>query len=786
MTSVFSFIPRLLIAALARPKLVVLLSVLVVLLCAIGLKNFAVTADYRVFFSEDNPQLAAFEAQERLFYKSDTVVFGLDTGESGTVFSPDSLQATEWLSQQSKTIRYQQRIDSLTTYRYTDSPTPDELYTDPLVPDASALTATDITILQQRAASEPNINNRLFSPNGRVALVVVTVELPGQNRREEIPEVTMRAREIASDFHAKWPQFELHLFGMVPFNQSLSETTLRDLGMLFPISIAAMLLLLGLLLRGLRPMLITSVVILASVMVGLGLAFWCGLVLNTATAAAPIIILTLSIAHSVHLLTNFQQALGNQELKPIQALQHSLKVNWLPVSLTCLTTIIGFLSLNASEAPPFQELGNVVAIGIAASWWFSLLLLPALVQWFGAGAYRSPSITLVSRLGTWVVKRYRMLLLLMPMLFLPLLAMIPSNSLNDVIREWFGEDNPVRQGMEFSMEHLGGVESIHFTLDSGETDGTIQPAFMQEVETFTDWLQGHDHVVHVNSYTRLLKHIHQAMSDNNPAEYRLPESRSIARSLLSVTEMGQGEEKSLNAMLDLDKRRARITVTLGKVSSNDIKQVEQDALQWWTQRQSAAEKAELHPPIIHMEASGTSMMFAELGYRNIRSMLTGTVYALIGISLILIITFRSIKIGLVSLIPNLVPAGLGFGLWAVIDGEINIALATVMGMTLGIVVDDTIHFLSKYLMGRREKQLNAKAAVQHAFEQVGQALGVTTIVLVGGFLILAASDFAPMGDIGLLTALVITFALVADFLLLPAILIALDTDKTGPNNREKL
>lgn len=167
-------------------------------------------------------------------------------------------------------------------------------------------------------------------------------------------------------------------------------------------------------------------------------------------------------------------------------------------------------------------------------------------------------------------------------------------------------------------------------------------------------------------------------------------------------------------------------------------------------------------------------MFAELGFRNIRSMLEGTLFALLGISLVLILAFSSLKIGLLSLVPNLIPAGLGFGLWAVLEGSINIALATVMGMTLGIVVDDTIHFLSKYLRGRRVEKLSPADAVQYAFTHVGQALCVTTAVLIGGFLILSASDFTPTADIGRLTAIVIGFALMADFLLLPPLLIAVD------------
>jgi predicted RND superfamily exporter protein len=163
-------------------------------------------------------------------------------------------------------------------------------------------------------------------------------------------------------------------------------------------------------------------------------------------------------------------------------------------------------------------------------------------------------------------------------------------------------------------------------------------------------------------------------------------------------------------------------------------------------------------------------MFANIGSRNIKSMLLGTTIALVMISMILIFAFRSIKIGLISLLPNLVPAALGFGLWGLFVGEVGLALSVVTGMTLGIVVDDTVHFLSKYLRARREGGLNSADAVVYAFSTVGRALVITSFVLIAGFLVLALSSFELNSGMGLLTAIVIAFALLADFLLLPPLL----------------
>lgn len=169
-------------------------------------------------------------------------------------------------------------------------------------------------------------------------------------------------------------------------------------------------------------------------------------------------------------------------------------------------------------------------------------------------------------------------------------------------------------------------------------------------------------------------------------------------------------------------------------------------------------------------------MFAHIGQRNIVSMLLGTTIALVLISLILGFALKSVKFGLISLIPNIAPAAMGFGVWYLIDGQIGLALSVVAGMTLGIIVDDTVHFLSKYLHARRDRNKDPKAAVSYAFASVGRALWVTTIVLVAGFMVLAQSSFKLNADMGLLTAITIFIALVVDFLFLPALLMKLDKD----------
>jgi predicted RND superfamily exporter protein len=177
---------------------------------------------------------------------------------------------------------------------------------------------------------------------------------------------------------------------------------------------------------------------------------------------------------------------------------------------------------------------------------------------------------------------------------------------------------------------------------------------------------------------------------------------------------------------------------------------------------------------MHSVGSGIAVMFAYVSGVNISSMLKGSAIALVIISFMMIFALRSLKLGLISFVPNLLPAVVAFGVWAVLDGVVNIGLSIVIGMTMGIVVDDSIHFMSKYRRARTEGNMDAESAIRYAFSSVGRALVVTTVILVAGFMILSTSAFLMNASMGLMTAITIAIALIIDFFMLPPLLLLLD------------
>jgi predicted RND superfamily exporter protein len=231
----------------------------------------------------------------------------------------------------------------------------------------------------------------------------------------------------------------------------------------------------------------------------------------------------------------------------------------------------------------------------------------------------------------------------------------------------------------------------------------------------------------------------------------------------------------LNNQINLDKSALRVSTTMKDLGSREFTEFETRALNWFRSQDQAKE--------IKISAASPSLMFAHIGETNMQSMLKSLPTALILISILLVFALRSWRLGLISLVPNVIPAAMGFGIWGLYSGEINLGLSVVASMSLGIIVDDTVHFLSKYQYARNIGK-DAQDAVRYAFHSVGRALVITTMVLTVGFIILAMSNFRLNSDMGLLTGIILVVALAVDFLFLPAFLMAFDKRQKGAQQHE--
>lgn len=742
---------------------VVLVTFAGIIALAAGGKNLVFTNDYRYFFSEDNPQLLEFETLQNTYTKNDNIYIMLEP-KQGDVFNKEFLAALKELTEASWQVPYSIRVDSITNFQHTYAESDDLIVLD-LVDKAEELSDADISYIKQVALSEPLLVHRLVSASSDAVGVNITIELPGKNEITEGPEVVHFAREMVAKFEQENPEINVYTTGIVIMNNAFPEASIKDMQSLIPLAFLAIIIGLVFFLKSLTGTVITVIVIIFSIMAGMGIAGWMGFKLTPPSASAPTMILTLAVADCVHFFTTFLNSMRSGMNKHA-AIKESLRINVHPIFLTSLTTVIGFLSLNFSDVPPFRDLGNITAIGVTFAFILSVFFLPAItaILPFKVKQRMDGKTILMQKLADFVVSNSRVLLWSMGAVIFIFIAIIPLNDVNDRFVEYFDESVEFRQHSDYVSEKLTGLYTVDISLQANESGGINKPEFIASMNEFSEWLRAQPEVVHVNSVSDTYKRLNKNMHGDDESFYSLPDNRELAAQYLLLYELSLPYGLDLNNQVNIDKTSTRISVTVDTLSTKQMLEFEDNTREW----------VKSNTQDINMVASSPAVIFSHLAVRNIYSMIIGTMIALALISVILIFALRSFKLGILSLAPNILPIGVAFGVWAIFDSEIGLALSIVAGMTLGIVVDDTVHFMSKYLRAKREKNLSARDAVRYAFENVGTALLVTTLVLAAGFMVLSLSSFELNSAMGLLTAITIVIALIIDFLFLPPLLIALE------------
>ncbi|MCY3821632.1 MAG: MMPL family transporter [Gammaproteobacteria bacterium] len=743
---------------------VIVAAVLLVAAASGGIARLEFAADYRIFFDEHNPQLLALEELENTYGKNENIAF-LVVPDNGDATSEDALDAVVWLTEAAWQTPYVRRVDSLANFQHTTADG-DDLYVQDLVDPLELSRAEARERIRGIALSDPRIAGVILSLAGDVTVVNVTIEMPQEDLLAAVKEVAVFARSIGTEAEETFPGIDIRVVGTVMVNQTFVEASMDSQMVFLPASLVLMALILGVLTRGWAGVVATGLVIVFSIFASMGLGSWVGLPFSPPISPAPTIVLMIVVANCVHVLVAVQQRLRAGDSRQ-DAIVEAIRLNLHPVFLASLTTALGFLSMNFSEVPPYRHLGNFVAFGIGASFLLSVTFLPALLSLLPIRAakerrLRGPSMRLLADTAL----RHRKVLFWGWVVVVPAMVLaIPRNDLNDVLVHFFDESVEFRQDTDFMDEHLSGNTLLEYSLHAAVEGGATDPEFLTEVSNFADWYREQPPVRHVAVITDTFRQLNQSMHGDDPDAYRIPETQELAAQYLLLYELSLPQGLDVNNQIDRSRSATRVSVSTETLYSRNLLELNARAQAWLDENA---------PYVGEVNSTGPSVLFAYIGQRNIRAMLIGTLVVLVAISAILLFALRSLRLGLISIVPNLIPAVLGFGVWGLAVGQVGIFLSVVVAMTVGIVVDDTVHFLAKYRRARREYGQDPDDAVRHAFDTAGRALITTTVVLVAGFLIFVFSPFVPTAQVGVLTAMIIGFALIADLTLLPALLMGVD------------
>ncbi len=743
-----------------------IISLIAIVATAMGAKNLYFRGDYNIFFDGSNAQLQAFDEIQTSFAKTDNIALVL-APKSGDVFDQRTLTQIQEMTEQAWQVPYSSRVDSLANYQHTEA-VDDDLLVEDLLYQSYPLTAERIAKVRTIAMSEPLLVNALVSEKGDVAVINITMQMPGVDETAEVNEVVAYVEQMLSHYRAQYPDVTIYKAGIIAMNHSFAMAAQNDSATLVPTMLLVILVFLTLMLRSFLSVLATLVVIIGAIVATLGIVGWAGMFLHVASVNVPTLIMTLAVADCVHVIASMRHFM-RQGMPKSQAIHRSVTLNFVPIIITSVTTAIGFLMMNMSDSPVLRDFGNLSALGVMIACVLSVSLLPALlnllpVRFSAKQTGQSPSSDIMDKLADLVVHRRNVLLPLSIVVIAGSAALIPYNKVNDESVKYFDTSSEFRQAADFMEQRISGMTTMSIAIKTHQSQGIASPEFLAVLGEFTHWLREQPETDHVASLSDIYKRLNKNMHGDDNAYYALPAERELAAQYLLLYEMSLPFGLDLNNQVNVDKSSVKLQLTVKNLGSVELVALEERIYQWFAS----------HAPQYQVVASSPSLMFAHIGETNMASMLSTLPITLILISALMIFALRSWRLGMISLVPNIAPAVIGFGLWVLISGEINLGLSVVVTLTLGIVVDDAVHFLAKYQHARKAGQ-NAEQAVRYAFHTVGRALWITTVVLVAGFSVLAMSQFRLNSDMGQLSAIVIFVALVIDFVLLPSLLMRFDT-----------
>ncbi len=743
------------------------------LITTIGLIHFTFKVDYRAFFASDGLGYAQMLHMEENFPLSDDLAFVV-VPEDGNVFTPAVIESLLWLEARLLKIPFVLNVDTLTDYPFqahVDGALHIGYVTDDVVEPFT------LEFYRDLALKDPMVAGTLISKTGDSVAVIIQYKLHGDNDLIEFPAAMAEVEKVKEEFKSRYPDYRLPVAGVLTYNHGIIDASLNDVLLLIPVSSVVIYFILYFFLRSGRGAFFTMLIIGASVLSALGTWCWTGMPLTSATISGAIAILALAVADCVHLSDSYLLSARDEPgADPVACMNQSLILNSKPIFLTSLTSVLGFLTMNFCESPPYRDIGNLVAIGIVFAWIYSMTLFPILVGQFGLRESKA-QLNLnqaLHRLAEFICQHYRKILLIYGSVIIVSLACITLNELDDNVVEWFDDDVEVRIDAEFIDATHTGMYQLYYVVDTNKSDGVLRPELLGEVKLFAEWLRAQPEVVQARSIVDVISNTYGAMSGRPDS---LPRSPGMTKQIISNIDLVTDDVEQLKPLINQDRSALRLHASVHTMRASEFIAFEQRVQDWLSQ----------HREHIGAETTGISpsMMFAKLSQQIVPTMLITTAAMIVMISVLLIFIFRSFRLGLLSLAPNLLPIGMAFGFWGLFNGHLGIALSIVSGAALGIVVDDTIHLLLKYQRARNDLQKSPKEAIVYAITRVGDALTITTLTLIAGFFSLGFSSLQPNAELGTMLGVIIGIALVTDLVFVPALLLWIEENWPFLGNARK-
>lgn len=750
---------------LTFPKTSLTLGIFLVLLISSGIRYLHFDFSYRIWFLESNPKLKLFDRFEKTFGNDETGLIFVHSKNG--IFRAEAIQVIHELTDDLWKAPEVIRVDSIVNYNYIYA-LEDEIFIEPFI---NINKTKDLKYLENRfsvSTTDPVMKNYLINEKGDTAAIYVSLK-PNIGGTPDYELIVKGLRSVLKKYE-KYNDFEFYLNGSAPMNYAFREASDHDIETLVPFVLLITLLFLWLSLRSVSGVILATVVISSVVISTLGSSGWLNITFNNITGIVTQILIAITLSVSVHLLVTFHQFLG-KGLSKLEALKLTLEKNLGPTFFTSMTTMIGFFSFTASDIPPISSLGVLAGIGTAFSWIFGYLILMPLLYLLPIKAnhkvLKNEKLEASPRAIKFIqfLSQYKKIILLfsgvIAVVFFYLTLKVEVNSDPN---DYFSEDYSLSQSTKFGEEHIGSVTMLEILIDTHKEEGVKEHGFLVKLDELNQWLNQSEFVNKTVSIIDIFKKMNQVLNQNKEDQYQISQENLVLAQQLFMYSMNLPQGMDLNNRISVKNDATRVTVMVNIHDSTTISQMVESINNKMKELQ------------LDGFVTGKFYLYSSLNDHVVSSFLFSISLAIVFIGIIMIIWLRSFKLGILSLLPNAFPLVIGGAVVEMFGKNLNIGTMVIGSICFGIAVDDTIHFLANFNKHKNEG-LTAQESVAKVMTYTAPSLIITTVVLVFSFSVFVLAQFVPNRDFGLFTSLILSFALLADLVLLPTLLLVLEKKK---------
>jgi hypothetical protein len=747
--------------SLDRPKTIIGLVLIVTALFALQFPRVTIDTDPENMLEMNQPDRVIYDRVKKDFGIHDLIVVGI-VDDKG-IFRPESLERVARVTSQILKIRgvIIEDVVSLTT---TDNITSSGGLLDirPVLHEIPGNTKT-VDQLRIEIAENPFLHEKIASAEGTAVALYIPIQKKDMSYRIAGQIRLILERELL-------PGLTYHLAGLPVAEDTFGHEMFIQMALVAPLAFMLIMLLVFLLFRKMTFLLPVGMDAMFAVIWAMGLLIGTGNTVHIMSSMIPVFLMPIAILDDVHILSEFfdrYRVLGDKR----KALLEGMQPLYRPMLFTSLTSAVGFASLALADIPPVRVFGLFVAFGIMAAWFFSMTVVPAVISLMGEDKLAAilhrqgkNSASMLDRvlkpIGWFAHTRARTVLILALILLAVGIGGVMQIRINDNPVKWFKKGHPMRVADAVMNRLFGGTYMAYLVVEGKEPETIHRPEVVAYLDRIQTNMEKSPLVGKTSSVADIVKRINLVLHDNNKAYNKVPDSSEAVGQFLFLFQ-SSGDPNDLDNFVDRDARQANIWIQMKGGDNQQMAEVEADL--------ESFIKTNPLPNGITLHWSGLTYINKVWQDLMVFGMLKAILGSFLVVLFLMMLQFRSLILGLLSMAPLSVSILLSYGLIGWVGKDYDMPVAVCSSLSLGLGIDFAIHFIQRFQMHYAQTR-DLNETNRYMFGEPGRAIARNAIVISLGFLPLVASSLTPYVTVGLFFALLMVFSTFTTLLILPAVL----------------